>query len=219
LNRSTNPFGSQQSVIWNQDRQLLQIADAAFADAASRSGPHLVCRPGCTQCCHGAFAINALDAQRLRQGIAELSSAAPEKAAMIRARADLYWNEFGPSFPGDTTTGILGETEEAQEAFEEFANEAACPALNPESGLCELYEYRPMTCRVFGPPVRSQAEPGESEQPEEGLAICELCFTTANSEEIIAAEMQVPHAEEAALLNQLGQPGETIIAWCLKSSD
>jgi Fe-S-cluster containining protein len=208
-----------------QDRQLLQIVDAAFADSARRSGPHLVCRPGCTQCCHGAFAINALDAQRLGEGMAQLTITAPEKAAEIRNRADKYWKEFAPDFPGDPITGILGESEAEQEAFEDFANEAACPALNPENGLCELYEFRPMTCRIFGPPVRSQAEPhteddpkgdfSKDAEPEEGLAICELCFTTATPEEIQAAEMQVPHKEEEALLNQLTQSGNTIIAHCL----
>ena len=35
-----------------------------------------------------------------------------------------------------------------------------------DTGHCELYESRPMTCRVFGPPVRS----------EDGLGVCELCF-------------------------------------------
>jgi Fe-S-cluster containining protein len=211
-----------------QDRQLLQIVDAAFADSARRSGPHLVCRPGCTQCCHGAFAINALDALRLREGMAQLILTAPKKAAEVRNRADKYWKEFAPGFPGDPITGILGESEAEQEAFEDFANEAPCPALNPENGLCELYEYRPMTCRIFGPPVRSQAEPhtedgpkddfSEDDDPEEGLAICELCFTTATPEEIQAAEMQVPHKEEEALLNQLTQRGNTIIAHCLTTN-
>ena len=51
------------------DNELVQIIDAALADAARRAGPLLVCRQGCTQCCHGAFAINELDAQRLAAGI------------------------------------------------------------------------------------------------------------------------------------------------------
>ena len=72
-----------------------------------------------------------------------------------------------------------------------------------------------MTCRVFGPPIRS-ANPEEAE----GLAVCELCFTQASEEEIAAAEMTVPHAEEEQLLAQLQQDqpsltGETIIAYCL----
>src|SRR5215467_10641663 len=51
-----------------RDRKLIQIVDAALADTARRSGDWLVCRPGCTQCCLGAFAINQLDALRLQRG-------------------------------------------------------------------------------------------------------------------------------------------------------
>jgi Fe-S-cluster containining protein len=200
-----------------QDRQLIQIVDASFADAAQRSGPHLVCRPGCTQCCHGAFAINPLDAARLRAGMAQLTAADPERAAAIQLRAHQYWKEFAPGFPGNPATGILDESEEAQTAFEDFANEAACPALNPENGLCDLYEARPMTCRVFGPPVRSHAS-AESEGSEEGLAVCELNFTTATPEEILAAEMILPHQQEQQLLEQFS-PGETIVAYCLLTSN
>jgi hypothetical protein len=39
------------------DRGLVQIVDSAMAEAARRSGDWLVCRPGCTQCCIGPFAI------------------------------------------------------------------------------------------------------------------------------------------------------------------
>ena len=201
-----------------QDTQLLQIVDTAFADSARRSGEHLVCRPGCTQCCHGAFAINPLDALRLRTAMDELALTDPEKAAAIEERARHYLAEFEPSFPGDQTTGILDESDEGQAAFEDFANEAPCPVLNPDTGLCDLYVARPMTCRVFGPPVRVQSEPDEAS--EEGFAICELCFTNATEEEIAAAEMIVPHAEEQSVLETLQheQPstaGNTIIAYCL----
>jgi len=201
-----------------QDAQLLQIVDIAFADSARRSGEHLVCRPGCTQCCHGAFAINPLDALRLRRALDELAVTEPEQAAAVEERARHYLTEFGPSFPGDQTTGILSESEEAQIAFEDFANDAPCPVLNPDTGLCDLYAGRPMTCRVFGPPVRVQSESDEAS--EEGFAICELCFTNATEEEIAAAEMIVPHSEEQLVLEALQheQPpisGNTIIAYCL----
>jgi hypothetical protein len=51
---------------------LVQIVDAALAEAARRSGSWLVCRPGCTQCCHGPFEISQLDAHRLRKGLAPI---------------------------------------------------------------------------------------------------------------------------------------------------
>jgi len=193
-----------------RDGELVQIVDAALADATRRAGPHLACRPGCTPCCHGAFAINALDALRLRGAMEEMRASDAARAQIITDRAKQFWEEFAASFPGDPETGALSETDEGREAFEDFANEAACPALDPASGLCDVYAARPMTCRVFGPPVRSESGDGT----EEGFSVCELCFTQAKPEETAAAEMRVPHAEEEALLSQL-PAGATIVAFCL----
>jgi Fe-S-cluster containining protein len=195
------------------DAHLVQLVDAAFADAAERSGPHLVCRAGCCQCCHGAFAIGALDAWRLREGMERLRMENPRLAEVVEQRGKAYLAEHGAAFPGDLASGTLGTTDEEQEAFEEYANEAACPALDPATGLCDLYAARPMTCRVFGPPVRAaDAEDGS------GLAVCELCFTEATQEEVAACEMAVPHAEEArveALLPEAEREAQTIVAFCL----
>jgi Fe-S-cluster containining protein len=204
-----NPF-----VVLQRDSHLILLVDEALADATRRAGSHLACRPGCTQCCYGAFAISPLDALRLRAAMAEMASSDPNQAAILAGRANRYLEEFGPSFPGDRQTGILGTSEQDQASFEDFANNAPCPALDPATGLCDLYAARPMTCRVFGPPVRSR-----DTQDEEGLAVCELCFTDASPDEIAAAEMTVPYAEEQSLLNDLRamypQAGDTIIAYCL----
>ena len=200
-----------------QDTQLIQIVDASLADATRRAGQHLVCRPGCTQCCYGAFAIGPLDALRLRNAMATMAADQPAQAEAIAKRTAQYLAEFGPSFPGNRETGILGTSPEEEAAFEDFANEAPCPALDPQSGLCGVYSARPMTCRVFGPPVR--VNDSSEDDTAEGFAVCELCFTEANPEEIAAAEMIVPHAEEEELLNRLAElepaQGSTIIAYCL----
>ena len=189
---------------------MIQIVDSALADAVRRSGQWLVCRPGCTQCCIGVFSINQLDACRLRQGLAELEVLAPERAARVRERAREAVSRLAQEFPGDPATGLLDEGELAEKRFAEFANDEPCPALDPETGNCELYEARPMTCRTFGPPVRS----------EEGLGVCELCYHGASDEEIASCEM-VPDPDdlESALLQQLerttGVRGETIVAFAL----
>src|SRR5579884_1087899 len=65
------------------DQTLVQIVNAALAESARKSGPWLVCRPGCTQCCFGPFAINQLDAARLRDGLAELKREDPQLAELI----------------------------------------------------------------------------------------------------------------------------------------
>ena len=90
------------------DTKLVQIMDAAFAEAARRSGDWLVCRPGCTQCCHGAFAINALDVLRLRTGMQTLRAQQPALAEVIELRACAWLDEHLPSFPGDPATGLIG---------------------------------------------------------------------------------------------------------------
>lgn len=194
------------------DRTLIQIVDSALADAARRSGKWLMCRPGCTQCCIGAFPINQLDAARLRRGMAELESSAPARAAAVRGRARDAVGRLSPEFPGDLVSGVLDEGDDAELRFSEFANDELCPALDPATGNCELYEFRPMTCRVFGPPVRS----------EDGLGVCELCFQGATDKQIAACEMKPdPEDLESKVLRKLeeatGSKGKTIIAFCLAS--
>jgi len=196
------------------DRGLIQIVDAAFADAARRSGPWLACRSGCMQCCVGAFAINQLDVARLRHGLAELASGDPERAENIRQRCDDAVRRLAPDFPGDAASGILDESEDSARRFASFANDEPCPVLDPGTGRCELYEARPMTCRVFGPPVRSG----------DGLGVCELCFRGASEEEIAACEIKPdPDDLESELLKNLeettGIRGDTIVAFCLQSGD
>jgi Fe-S-cluster containining protein len=191
---------------------LIQIVDSALGDVARRSGKWLVCGPGCTQCCIGVFPINQLDAARLRRGLAALETKAPERAAQIRKRARAAVARLSSDFPGDTVSGVLAEGQEEAQKFSDFANHEPCPVLDPESGMCELYESRPMTCRVFGPPVRSG----------DGLGICELCFKGASNEEIVACEMKPdPDDLESELLEEIekstGARGSTIIAFCLAS--
>lgn len=191
--------------------------DAALADASRRAGAWLACRPGCTQCCHGAFAINALDATRLESGMQALRISDPQATQAICDRARAWLDVHAPDFPGDPATGILGTSEEDQARFEDFANDAACPALNPDTGFCDVYAFRPMTCREFGPPVRVANG--------EGLACCELCFIGATPEQIAECEMPLPHdLEQQLLAEKIGdrqntkEGRETVVAFALLAS-
>lgn len=189
------------------DQKLVQIVDAALADATRRSGDWLKCRPGCTQCCVGVFAISQLDAARLRDGLEKLERVDVAKALRLKKRIATSRKKLSKGFPGNVATSVLDESDEAAERFEGFANDVPCPVLDPKTGTCDLYEARPMTCRAFGPPIRS----------EEGLGVCELCFQGASAEEIAACEMEVdPDDLESKLLKEVekrtGARGRTIVA-------
>jgi Fe-S-cluster containining protein len=190
------------------DAKLIQIVDAALVEAAQRSGSWLVCRLGCTQCCMGPFAITQLDARRLRRGLAELELNDPARATCIRQRARQAVARISHDFPGDAVTGLLAENK-----FPDSMDDEPCPALDPETGACDLYAARPITCRTFGPPVRAG---------EESVGVCELCFQGASDAEIAACEVETdPDGVEQVLLEELeqltGTHSETIVAFALAS--
>jgi Fe-S-cluster containining protein len=192
---------------------LIQIVTAALASATARSGQHLVCKPGCCQCCIGVFPISHEDAARLREGLELLEQTDPQKAARIRTRVSESLTRLDPWFPGNITTGILNEDYEAAILFEEFANDEPCPVLDLEHGTCDLYESRPILCRTFGPPMRTE---------EDNLATCELCYIHATTEEIAACELDpaIPALEAAsneAFNAAHNLHGETLIAYALRS--
>ena len=193
---------------------LVQIVDAAVADAYRRGGDHLVCRPGCWQCCIGVFPIAQQDAARLRKGLAVLTHNDPARAANVRNRVATSLHRLDPWFPGDLADGVLAEDHETSMLFEEFANDEPCPALDLEHGTCDLYEHRPVLCRTFGPPMRTE---------EDNLATCELCFIHATTEEIAAAELDpaIP-IREAASNEDFNAThtlrGETLVAYALRGA-
>ena len=144
---------------------LIQIVDAGLVEATRKAGAWLACRPGCFECCLGPFPITPSDVARLREG---LSAIDPARAARVRRRAREY---------PDT------------------ADDEPCPALDPETGMCDLYDWRPITCRTFGPPLHFRGE---------ALAVCELCFAGATAEEIAACEVELdadsPEEDDSAAL-------------------
>lgn len=171
-----------------KDRELVRLIDAAMAEAARRSGAWIACRPGCVECCKGPFEITLLDARRLRAGLEVLSEREPERAARVT------WRAREVIARGD----VLSD--------DEF-----CPALDPESGLCDLYEARPVTCRVFGPAVRGEGG---------AVGACELCYEGASDEEIAACAVEPdPEGVEEMLVEEAeaacGRSGALTVAAAL----
>jgi len=155
------------------DGALIQIVDAALAEAARRSGPWLLCRPGCAQCCLGEFPITQLDAARLRRGLAGLAASEPERAARVRRRV---------------LQAIARPTP--------MADDDPCPALDPENLTRDLYAARPIACRTFGPPVRCESgDLGVCELCFEGasdaeIAACEVEFDPQDLEPALLREFE-----------------------------
>jgi len=163
-----------------------------MAEAVRTSGSWIACRIGCHECCLGPFPITQLDALRLRAGLAELETREAERAARVLSRARA------------AVECTLDEEDEDE----------PCPALDPDTGACDLYAARPLTCRTFGPAVR---EPGG-----DSVAVCELCFRGASDEEIAACAVEIDPSLETELLQELervtGRCGDTTVALALTTA-
>ncbi len=189
------------------DHALLAEVTLATDEAVRRSGAHLVCRPGCAECCHGPFPISALDARRLKNGLERLADDEPEIAREIVATASQQAALFRRELGGD----VLGhqiEQEEALEALIERHAELPCPVLDPVALTCRLYEFRPLACRTFGPPIDIGGEK---------LPPCRLCFIGASTDEIERCRVEVdPEDKEGEILDALvDHDHETLIAFAL----
>jgi Fe-S-cluster containining protein len=155
------------------DRRLLEDIASAAAEAVRKGG--VACRRGCTECCRGPFEITMLDALRLETGLRELSHSDAARAQRVKARA-----------------------EEAA-ACHAGMEDRMCPALDPQTGECDLYEARPVTCRLFGPATRTV---------EDGVAACELCYQGRDDGEVADRAVEVDaEGRESALLEELERLG------------
>ena len=91
-----------------------------------------------------------------------------------------YRRRLEHDYPGDTVARVLAE--------EGAADQEPCPALDPDTGACDLYAARPIACRTFGPPIRFAGE---------DLGVCELCFQGASDEQIAACAVEISGIQPA----------------------
>lgn len=204
--KKTIPSGRLQEL----DNELLESYRQTWETGAAIAGPYLTCRVGCTDCCVGVFEITALDAWRLRRGLAVLAARDPQLASQVRKRAQEQWHLLQEHFPGDRTTGAFAADDDAREAFCQAFAFVPCPVLEPSTGCCLLYEARPLSCRSFGLPSR---------WGKEVLPPCHLNFRGASPEVATAATVTWdPQDLEGIILQALGNPPDTLVAAALSAS-
>jgi len=190
------PGGNAEQSLEEAEKSLLEGLDLAFSRAAASAGPWLLCAPGCSDCCHGPFPITPLDVLRLRQGMDRARDATPARAARIVERARSACARLADGYPGNPLSGALEGTQAELDRFFQPHAGLACPVLDPATGRCELYAFRPVACRTYGPPLKF----GDQTAPH-----CGLCFNGAPRDAVEASRIE-PDREglEQALLARSG---------------
>jgi Fe-S-cluster containining protein len=128
---------------------LLATADAAFERVKTAHATCVSCEIKCADCCHALFDLTLIEALYLNHCFYRRLT--PEQRADVLEkanRADRQINRLKRRAYRELKAGRSEEDILTQYALERVR----CPLLN-EQNLCELYDCRPATCRLYGIPT------------------------------------------------------------------
>jgi len=129
---------------------LTAEVDALFAKVKSLHPDLVSCGAGCSDCCHALFDVSLIEALYLNRHFKSSAISAEDKKRISdlaveadRAHYKLKRKAFKATEKGVSTAQILSDL--AKERIR-------CPLLNGEN-RCDLYDRRPITCRLYGLPL------------------------------------------------------------------
>jgi Fe-S-cluster containining protein len=135
---------------------LVQEVDRAIGRVQETHADRIRCRQGCADCCSAVFDLTLVEAFYLNAHYHwELSE---EARTALTERAETADRRFY-QIKHKLHRMRLREGKTDQELLWYLAEQRVrCPLLNA-SGSCDLYAFRPITCRVYGIPAAIQGEP------------------------------------------------------------
>jgi len=129
--------------------KLVAASDAAFERVKQAHAECVKCREGCADCCHAVFDLTLIEAlyinDRFKQKFKGITKTELEEKAN---RADRLMAKIKRRAQDD----LLAGRPEAEILADLARERVRCPLLNTKD-LCELYDFRPLTCRFYGIPT------------------------------------------------------------------
>ncbi len=137
------------SSFFEKYKKIVESADNIFERIKKEYSDCVKCKIECSDCCHALFDISFVEALYISLKFREKFSAAELDRLLEKAnRADRQIYKLKKDAYKDFKEG-----KDETEIFEKMAEERVrCPMLN-ESDKCDIYEFRPITCRLYGVPT------------------------------------------------------------------
>jgi len=134
---------------FNKYEALVAQADGAFERVKNAYSDCVKCEEKCADCCFALFDLTLIEALYIHHKFNEKYQGT-EKAELLEKsnRADRRIYKIKRKAYNDLQAGKNEGEILAAMALERVR----CPLLN-EKELCDLYEYRPLTCRFYGVPT------------------------------------------------------------------
>ncbi len=134
---------------FRQYEALSQAADQVFDKVKSEYPQCVKCKRECADCCHALFDLTLIEALYLNHRFQERFADASRERLLEKAnRADRTIHKLKRKAYKDLQDG----KEEVDILTDLAAEKVRCPLLNDQD-LCDLYDHRPITCRLYGIPT------------------------------------------------------------------
>jgi Fe-S-cluster containining protein len=129
--------------------KLVAASDAAFERVKQAHAECVRCKEGCADCCHAVFDLTLIEAlyinHRFKQQFRGILKTELEEKAN---RTDRLMAKIKRRAQDD----LLAGRPEAEILTDLARERVRCPLLSTRN-LCDLYDYRPLTCRFYGVPT------------------------------------------------------------------
>ena len=129
--------------------ELVRAADQVFEKMGKNFPACINCKEGCSDCCYALFDLTLIEAlyinHRFHERFAgQIRSEMQEKANVIDRKIAMVKRE---------AYRRLKNGEDEQKILTDLAAvRLRCPLLN-DRNRCDMYEWRPLTCRFYGIPT------------------------------------------------------------------
>lgn len=129
--------------------KLVAAANAAFERVKQAHAECVKCKEGCADCCHAVFDLTLIEALYINHRFKQQFKGIPKTELEEKAnRTDRLMAKIKRRAQND----LLAGRPEAEILTDLAIERVRCPLLNTKD-LCDLYEYRPLTCRFYGVPT------------------------------------------------------------------
>lgn len=137
------------SRFFDQYEGVANMAQNAFDRVEQSHSSCVRCKIGCDDCCSALFDLTLVEALYINDNFNRIfQGKEKDRLLALSNRADRKTYKIKRAAYRRLTAG----KDEARILMEIAAEKVRCPLLN-EDHRCELYAYRPITCRLYGIPT------------------------------------------------------------------
>jgi Fe-S-cluster containining protein len=128
---------------------LAKAADDVFEKVKGQYPECVSCQIACTECCYALFDLSLIEALYINHRL--IASLDEKKRAAILEKANTADRQIHRIKKNAYKAFEAGKSED--KILEDMsAEKVRCPLLNDQA-RCDLYAYRPITCRLYGIPT------------------------------------------------------------------